>query len=203
MTKSATLQQVPARAGRAVALTAGEAIQIINTHGHQVVDFWAFKSDDTNEYLSMPHTRATLSRITPRVGDVLVDTQREPMLMFEEDTSPGVHDTLIAACDRYRYRKLGCQGDHASCADNMHSALRAQGLSVPLCPASFNLWMNIPFDPSGNVQWLPPVSKAGDRVTFRALVDCIAVLSACPQDILPINAGHPVSADFRVLPPRD
>jgi uncharacterized protein YcgI (DUF1989 family) len=194
------LFELPARSGRAVALAAGQSLQIINTHGHQVVDFWAFHAKDLSEYLSMPHTRAALSRVTPRVGDVLVDTRREPMLMFAEDSSPGVHDTLIAACDPYRYQKLGCNAPHASCADNMHTALRAHGLTSHACPASFNLWMNIPIDARGDVQWLPPVSRPGDRVTFRALMDCIAVISACPQDMLPINAGQPVSAHYRLLP---
>jgi hypothetical protein len=198
MSSSAVLHEVPARKGRALHLRAGQTLQIINTHGHQVVDFWAFRAGDTAEYLSMPHTRAVLSRVTPKVGDVLVDTQREPLLQFTEDTSPGVHDTLIAPCDRYRYAKLGCSGYHDSCADNLHASLRMLDLHAPACPASFNLWMNIPLDARGDLQWLPPVSRPGDSVAFRALLDCIAVLSACPQDIVPINAGRPVSAHYRV-----
>ena len=41
--------------------------------------------------------------------------------------------------------------------------------------------------------------KPGDHVIFRAEMDCICVMSACPQDILPINAGNPVEAHFEVL----
>lgn len=199
MSSSAPVHELPARKGQAVRLRAGQTLQVINTYGHQVVDLWGFRAGDTNEYLSMPHTRAVLSRVTPNVGDVLVDTQREPMLELTEDTSPGVHDTLIAPCDRYRYQKLGCTGYHDSCADNLHAALQVLDLQAPVCPASFNLWMNIPFDTQGKLQWLPPVSRAGDRVAFRALVDCVAVLSACPQDIVPINAGRPVSAHYCVM----
>jgi uncharacterized protein len=193
------IQEIPARQGRAVKVARGQALQIINTFGHQVVDFWAFDARNLGIYLSMEHTRAALSRLTPRAGDLLVDNRREPMLAFEADTSPGVHDTVIAACDPARYAKLGCAEGHASCADNLRRALGAMGLAPPPCPASFNLWMNIPVLPSGDLEWRETVSKPGDSVVFRALVDCIMVMSACPQDVIPINAGRPVSAQYAVL----
>jgi uncharacterized protein YcgI (DUF1989 family) len=191
--------EVPARQGRAVKVAKGQALKIINTFGHQVVDYWAFDAKDLNVHLSMEHTRASLSRLTPRVGDILVDNRREPMLKFECDTSSGVHDTVIAACDPARYAGLGCVGFHASCADNLRQALSALGLTPPPCPASFNLWMNIPVLAGGDLEWREPTSKPGDSVVFSALIECIMVMSACPQDIIPINAGHPVSAHYALL----
>src|ERR1035438_9805767 len=77
------MQEIPAREGRAVKVGRGQALKIINTFGHQVVDFWAFDARDLGIYLSMEHTRAALSRLTPRAGDLLVDNWREPMLAFE------------------------------------------------------------------------------------------------------------------------
>ena len=191
--------EVPARQGRAVKVARGQSLQIINTFGTQVVDFWAFDAKDVGIYLSMEHTRATLSRLTPRAGDILVDNRREPMLAFESDTSPGVHDTVIAPCDPARYAKLGCAAGHASCADNLHRALGSLGITSPVCPASFNLWMNIPVLSSGDLEWQETVSKPGDSVVFRALIDCIMVMSACPQDVIRINAGRPVSAQYALL----
>ena len=35
------------------------------------------------------------------------------------------------------------------------------------------------------------VSKPGDAATFRALMDCVVVLSACPQDIVGFQPGGP------------
>src|ERR1700731_1140652 len=126
------LQEIPGRQGRAVKVERGQALQIINTFGHQVVDFWAFDAGNLRTYLSMEHTRAALSRLTPRVGDILVDNRREPMLEFEADTSPGVHDTVIAPCDRARYVKLGCAEDHPSCQKILHRALEMLDLSAPV-----------------------------------------------------------------------
>ena len=63
---------IPARGGKAVLLKAGQRIKIINTHGQQVVDTWAFNVNDTSEYLSMQHTRAYLDKVIPAAGDDLV-----------------------------------------------------------------------------------------------------------------------------------
>ena len=55
---------VPARQGKAVRLSKGQSIKIINTHGHQVCDTWAFSSYDPTEFMSMEHTRPTIGTIT-------------------------------------------------------------------------------------------------------------------------------------------
>ncbi|MGX0876841.1 uncharacterized protein YcgI (DUF1989 family) [Roseovarius sp. MBR-154] len=192
---------IPARRGTAARLNAGDAIRIINTHGTQVVDTWAFNADDMTEFMSMEHIRPTLGRIFPRAGDALVTNRRRPILQFEADTSPGRHDTLIAACDDYRYGLLGCTDYHDNCTDNLHAALRQLGLRAPDCPSPLNLWMNIPVDAEGNTTWGEPLSTPGDHVTLRAAMDCIVVMSACPQDILPINGAAciPTEAHFEIL----
>jgi len=192
---------VPARCGRAARLNTGQAIKIVNTHGSQVVDFWAFSAEDLTEFLSMEHLRATLQRILPHAGDALVTNRRRTILQFEEDTSPGIHDTLMAACDVYRYALLGCTAYHDNCTDNLHAALRQIGLAAPECPAPLNLWMNIPVGQGGRTEWGEPLSKPGDYVVLRAALDCIAVMSTCPQDILPINgaACTPAEVHYRIL----
>lgn len=184
------LERVPARQGRAVRLARGQRLRLINTHGTQVLDFWAYNAADPREFLSMEHLRASLGRITPKAGDFLVTNRRRPILFFEEDSSPGVHDTLIAACDSYRYAALGCRDYHENCTDNHYAALRAIGLVAKECPAPLNLWMNIPVAPDGSVSFEAPRSEAGDHVIFKAELDCIIAMSACPQDMLPINGEH-------------
>ena len=62
-----------------------------------------------------------------------------------------------------------------------------------------NLWMNIPVDNKGDCQWKPPKSTAGDYVCLRSTMDCIVVMSACPQDLVPINAGKPVAVHFEII----
>ena len=194
-----TLQQVPARQGRAVSLKAGQSIRIVNTHGHQVVDTWAFNAHDLHEFLSMEHMRAAIDRVRPRPGDKLVTNKRRPILTLVEDTSPGAHDTFIAACDIYRYQGLGVTEYHENCADNLRAGMAALGLTPPEVPSPLNLWMNIPIHGDGSIGWEEPLSKPGDYVVLKADMDCIVAMSACPQDIVCINGGKPTEAHYEVL----
>jgi uncharacterized protein YcgI (DUF1989 family) len=193
------LKTVPARRGRACRLNAGQAIKIINTHGHQVVDTWAFSAEDLREFMSVEHTRPTIGTIFPTRGHKLYTNRRRPSLDFEEDASPGIHDTLIAACDDYRYGLLGCTDYHDNCTDNLGAAMRQIGLTPPEVPSPLNLWMNIPVGPNGSTTFAEPVSRPGDYVVLRAVMDCIIAMSACPQDILPINKGKPVEVHHQIL----
>lgn len=190
--------EVPARQGKAVRVARGQTLRIVNTHGTQVCDMWAFNADDVSEHLSMEHMRAWIDRINPRAGDTLVTNHRRAILKFIGDTSPGVHDSLIAPCDIHRYRNLGVQGYHDSCADNLRLSLKAIGLVSTEVPDSLNLWMNIPFNAEGTIQWLPTVSQPGDVVEFVAEMDCIVAMSACPQDVIAINSNDPQPVHFSV-----
>jgi uncharacterized protein YcgI (DUF1989 family) len=196
-----TRRTVPARKGAAVRMDSGERLMIHNTHGTQVVDFWAVRSDDPEEHLSMVHTRTALARLVPRAGDVLHSNRRQPILRFVEDTSPGVHDTVVAPCDPYRYQQLGVEGFHDSCVNNFLTAMREEmGVERPWAPDSFNLFMNIPWTADGELSFQPTVSRPGDYVAFEALAPVYAVVSSCPQDILPINSNAPMEFDVELLP---
>ena len=100
--------EIPARRGKAAHLRRGQVVKVVNTAGQQVVDTWAFIAADLHEFMSMEHTRPALGHIIPAVGDVLVTNKRRPILTMVEDISGGIHDTLFAACDRWRYELLGC-----------------------------------------------------------------------------------------------
>jgi len=187
---------VPARCGVAVRLAAGQRLTVLNPQGTQVGDFWAFNAEDLGEYLSLEHVRVDLGSIFPRAGDRLISNRRRAILQFEEDTSPGVHDTVMAACDIYRYQQLGCDEYHDNCTDNLRMALIAIGARAPAIPAPFNLWMNIPVAGDGGTAFLPTVAAPGDRVVFRAEMAAIAVISACPMDLSPINGPDRIVRDL-------
>ena len=203
------LVTIPARGGKAAFVEAGRSVRVINTHGQQVVDTWAFRRDELTEFMSMEHSRTFLSRIMARVGDSMVTNHRRPILTLVEDTtvegdSAGIHDTLLAACDRYRYELLGCEGYHDNCTDNLAAALAEMGLTPPETPSPWNLFMNIPVASDGSVSFQAPVSRPGDYVTLRAEMDCVVAFSACPQDVVPINGVDciPTEAHFQILATR-
>jgi uncharacterized protein YcgI (DUF1989 family) len=194
---------IPARKGKAAFVTKGQRIKVINTHGQQVVDAWAFNRADLSEFMSMEHTRSGLRKLVPGVGDGLLTNHRRPILTLVEDTSGGIHDTLLAACDRYRYEQFGVKGHHDNCTENLADAMTALGLKAPETPSPLNLFMNIPVAPAPDyrVAFEPPVSTPGSYVTLRAEMDLVVAFSACPMDILPINGADctPVEAHFEVM----
>lgn len=193
--------EIPARKGVAARLARGQSIKVVNTHGSQVVDTWAFNADDAGEFMSMEHLRVAIGGIFPKAGDALVSNRRRPILTLIEDTSPGIHDTLLAACDAHRYRLLGCAEGHDNCTDNLHAALSDIGFAATETPSPLNLWMNIPVRDGGAVDYLPPVSKPGDHVVLRAEMDAVVAFSACPQDMVPVNGVDctPVEAHFAII----
>jgi uncharacterized protein YcgI (DUF1989 family) len=191
---------IPARRGKAAQVSKGQIITIINTHGEQVVDTWAFNLLDMSEFMSMEHSRAAFRRVRPKIGDSFVTNHRRPILSVVEDTTPGVHDTLIAACDRYRYQQLGCTTYHDNCTDNLEAALKAIGKGAPETPCPLNLFQNTPVVENGEIDYKPPVSKPNQYIKLRCEMDIIIVFSACPQDILNTNgsAGKPTDAHFEI-----
>jgi hypothetical protein len=194
-----TMIEVPAREGRGVRVAAGQSFRVIDVDGGQVADTFAFRADDVSEYHSAEHTRAFVSRLFPRPGEPFVTNHRRPILTLVDDTSPGIHDMLCAACDPERYTGLGVAGWHASCRENLEHAMAALGQPAVEIPQPINLFMNIPVRAEGELGWEPAPSRAGDAVTLRAEMDCFVVVSACPQDIVPINNGNPTPIAIELL----
>jgi uncharacterized protein YcgI (DUF1989 family) len=114
---------IPARRGMAARVGKGQRIKVINTHGAQVVDTWAFSAADTTEWMSMEASRAWFMNLRAALGVTFLTNQRRPILSLVEDTSGGAHDTLMAACDAPRYRLLGVESLHDNCRDNLHAGL--------------------------------------------------------------------------------
>jgi uncharacterized protein YcgI (DUF1989 family) len=186
---------IPAREGRAVRIPKGERFRVVNVEGGQAADLFAFNADDVSEYQSAEHTRVYardgFGRLFPSVGEYFVTNRRRPILYFEEDHSPGMHDMLCAACDPSRYELLGVEGWHASCQENLQQSMAALGHEGIEIPQPINLFANFPVDSDGTITLRPSAAEAGDYVTMRAELDAVIVVSSCPQDqpSVPANGG--------------
>ncbi|MEM7292886.1 MAG: urea carboxylase-associated family protein [Pseudomonadota bacterium] len=189
---------IPARHAKAAFVKKGKRVKVVNTHGTQVVDCWALNADNMTEFMSMEHCRVSLERYKFRARDTLVTNRRRPILKILRDTANGAHDTLLAACDRYRYELLGCKEYHRNCTDNFWEAMVEQGYKPTELPSPFNLWQNTPVEEKDVIKPNPPVSKKGDHIVMRAEMDLVICLSACPQDITSICGNQPRNAHFEV-----
>ena len=194
---------IPARHGKAFKVSTGDTLKLINTFGTQVVDCWAINSKNLDEYMCMEASRVWLQRLNPIVGDTFVTNKRNPILTVVEDTSPGIHDTFMAACDKKRYELLGVENYHRNCSDNLIEALENKNVFLErTILASFNIFMNIEVQSDKiTLKTLPTVSKPGDYITFRTEMDCYVVFSSCPQDIVKIqgqNDNIPKSVEVEI-----
>lgn len=182
-------------------MSAGDTVEVVNVHGGQVVDTWAFpsKQDRGFEYMSMEHSRVHHYRLMFQPGDELVTNLLRPILTFVEDRSPGIHDTLCPACCAPSYRVYyDFDGTHDNCSDNLHAAMKDVGRELPMVPTPWNLFMQTVVENDRELKDYPSEAKPGDSVTLRAEMDCVFGVSACPQDIIVINSEDGVPRDIEL-----
>lgn len=191
---------LPPGEGRAARLASGARLRIVNTEGGQVVDTWAFCADDVLETLSMEHSRSALYSLLFRPGDTLVSNRFRPMLDITADSSPGIHDTLHAACSRESYRFYGVEPPAMACEDNLRAVLAGEGSSWsgPI-PCPWNLFEHAPVVAGMKLVDEPSAAVAGDYVELAARMDLIVVCSACPSTVGDISGGVPRGAEIQLL----
>lgn len=179
---------VPAAHGGTIQARAGDLLAVVDVEGGQVADFVALPGGDWRRAVSPHQTRSALRRLTLRVGDRLVDWNREPVLEIVRD-DVGVHDLLFCACSPALYRQRFGLTDHRSCRMNLLEALAPHGIEEWQIPDPVNLFMKTPPRPDGEFDFQPAPSRPGDRIVFRCLTDVVAAVSSCPMDLSPINGG--------------
>jgi uncharacterized protein YcgI (DUF1989 family) len=87
------------------------------------------------------------------------------MLSFTNDTTPGAHDTLIAACNPRRYEKMEVEGWRASCEEKYSTALmklsKIEVVWPKTAPAPLNSSRNVGVQGDGKIVFRKPTSGEG------------------------------------------
>lgn len=168
----------------------GEILRIVDIEGQQAVDFICFNAKNVNETYDNTVTVRLASRPFLRKGDVLYSNLANPMFTIIEDTI-GNHDTICGCCSaeinflRYQVKNT------PSCRANFLRELSKHGLDSRSLVPNVNFFMNIPFDANGEFQFKAPLSRPGDHVDLAAEMDCLAMISNCPQILNPANNFNP------------
>ena len=172
--------EIAPRSGTAFILNAGQRLTVIDPRGGQVADLLAFNRHDTDEVISSGRTLDYASRIYLTTGDPLYSNRSNVMLDIVHD-DVGRHDFLLTPCSKDTFRIIyGDTDPHRGCFGNLAAALEPHGIVPDAIPVAFNCFMNVPVDgTTGEIQVLPPLSKAGDTIVFEARMDLVIGLTAC------------------------
>jgi uncharacterized protein YcgI (DUF1989 family) len=195
-----TTIEIAPQSGVIVEMSPGHRIRIVDVEGSQVADLFAVLAEDLTEWLSPSATRVVSGRLFPAVGESFVSTAYRPLLTFERDDSPGVHDMLASPCSAEMYSVLGYQGYHPSCSENFRIAAAAVDWHPLHIPDPVNLFQRTPVGPDGSLAALPALTRPGDSVTLRAEAPIYVIVTACAMDLEPINGDRCTSLGLEISP---
>ncbi|MEV4176407.1 urea carboxylase-associated family protein [Nonomuraea sp. NPDC049709] len=140
---------------------------------------FAVAADDLHDGLSNGRTFDYGGTLRPSTGSVLYSRRSRPLLKIAED-EVGVHDFLYAPCSQEMFEiEYGVTGPHPNCLDNLTVPLAAFGVPATTVTIAVNFFMNSTIAPDGRLAVLPPVSKAGQSMTFVAEHDLLVAVTSC------------------------
>lgn len=192
--------RIAPRSGVAFEVPKGALLTVTDPTGEQVADLLAYRKDDVGEVISSGRTLDYASRIYLTTGDKLYSNRSNVLLEIVED-DVGRHDFLLTPCSKDTFRIIyGDTDPHRGCFGNLAAALAPYGVEEDMIPTAFNCFMNAPVDgTTGELRVDPPLSKAGDRIVFRAMEDLVIGLTACSA--LQSNNGSFKPIDWEVTLP--
>jgi uncharacterized protein len=185
------------RTGTAFEIKAGQTLAVIDPQGGQVADLLVFNLNDVREFLSSGRTLDYASRIYLTTGAKLYSNRSNVMLSIIED-DVGRHDFLLTPCSEATFRILYNDTDpHRGCFGNLSEAMAPWGIVPDAIPVAFNCFMNVPVNgATGTFSVEPPLSRAGDKIVFRAEMDLVIGLTACSAPLSNGGAFKPIAYEI-------
>src|SRR4051812_31502739 len=182
--------------GTAFRLKAGQLLRVIDLEGEQVSDLTAFAESDTSEWLSSGRSMDYANTIYLTTDHVLYSNRSRPMFTIIAD-DVGRHDFLLTPCSRETFEIIYKNTDpHPSCFENLWRNLAEFGVPPDAIPTTFNIFMNVEVAADGTLSILPPRSKAGDSITFRAEMDLIVGVTACSAELSNNGSFKPIAYEI-------
>jgi len=190
---------VPKNSGHSFAVKKG---QVLRVAGRTVVDFVAFNLHNLRERFDQARTKTNQVKIFISTGDQLFSKLNNPLLTIVEDSfREGKHDLQKGMCSKKRFELIAkglaqrkfAEGvdlnpqrpedipDHG-CWENLIDALKGYGIADEDIPSPLNIWQTMKIDPETGAMLdttIRPEKEA--HIDFRAEMDCLVAVSACPQ----------------------
>ncbi|MET8777853.1 urea amidolyase associated protein UAAP2 [Nocardia sp. NPDC004654] len=185
-------ETVPACAPWSTIVRAGDQWEIIDLHGNQAVDCLLYSAADHADRYSAQATIVAQRNIFLTTGSVLL-TDAGTSLMTVLADEVGNHDTIAGACSRESNTlRYGHHTRHQhACVENFLAEAMKWGLGKRDLVSNINWFMNVPVEPDGTLGIVDGLSAPGKKVTLRAEVDTLVLVSNCPQINNPCNGFDP------------
>ena len=193
---------VPARAPWDHAVRRGQTLRIVDLEGNQAVDFLVYNLHDDAERYSVADTIVAQRNIFLTVGSVLLSNEGNPMMTVVDD-NVGRHDTIGGACScESNTLRYGHHTKHQhACVENFLHAQAKHGRGKRDMVSNINWFMNVPVESDGSLGIVDGISAPGKYVELRAEMDCLVVVSNCPQINNPCNGFNPTPVRMIVSEP--
>lgn len=183
--------------GTAFELAAGDVLRVIDPEGEQVADLVAFTRESAPAWLSSGRTFDYNDTLYLTTGHVLYSHRSRAMLTIIADTV-GRHDFLYTPCSPETFTLLyDHKGHHPSCLENLVTNLAPYGIQLDGIPTTFNIFMNVEVGANGSLRILPPRSRPGDYIEFRAETDLLVGLTACSAEKSNNHRLKPIDYEIR------
>jgi uncharacterized protein YcgI (DUF1989 family) len=196
-------KHLPYNTGWAGEIKGGCVLRITAT---TTVDFVCFRLANLKERFDQARTKVYNGKIFITTGDKLMGRNNQHMMTIVENTNhEGTHDLQKGMCSGYRFQLAKKEGrlreyyhrdykeedvpDHG-CYENLSRALQPYGIAPEDIPSPFNLNQHMIIDgKTGKMEHTTVRAKPGSYVEFRAEMDLLVAMSACPD--MPVG-GEPV-----------
>jgi uncharacterized protein len=175
-----TRTEIAPRSGAGFTMRKGQTLSVIDPRGCQVADLLAYNRADIGEAISSGRSLDYASTLFLSTADILYSNRSNPMLTIIRD-DVGRHDFLLTPCSKDTFRIIyGDSDPHRGCFGNLAAALSPWGITEDMIPTAFNCFMNVVINgDTGAFTVEPPLSKAGEMISFTAEMDLIIGLTAC------------------------
>ena len=189
---------IPNNTGMAFTMKTGQCMRVI---GESTADFVIFNLNDVRERFDQARTKVDQGKILVSTGDALISKFNNVMMTIVEDGYEGSHDMEKGMCSRSFYEKWGDKvfeiygatwqkvgrsrgktPEHG-CWENLTEALKPWQIPAEDVPSPLNVFQTMEIDgKTGAMRYSTIRPKIGGaHVDFRAEMDCLVGISACPE----------------------
>ena len=188
---------IPSNTGKAFPVKKN---QVIRVTGQSTADFVVFNLKNVRERFDQARTKVDLGKIYVSTGDVLISKFNNVMMTIVKDTYQGSHDMEKGMCSISFYRKWGDEifkiygttwkklgrkrgaAPKHGCWENLARALKPWKISKEDIPSTLNVFQTMVINAkSGTMRYAMTRPKPGSHVDFRAEMNCLVGISACPE----------------------